>query len=178
MAMCEKCAALECENEVLRKRLAVYDKYGELLDNHLGALVQSATEKQRRFFNIVPGEKASINACSRLAEAQAAVNDRLFAQLVMLFELPLKTEQMQAKTENLRTRTAQVEADARLKGEKIKGLQADRALKEHQTQLIGAATRALERYANTGNMVDADFEVIDQLKEIGVKIPAKIQQKI
>ena len=50
-------------------------------------------------------------------------------------------------------------------------------LKERQAMLIEAATMVLERYAQTGNMVDADFEVIDQLKEIGVKIPARIAQK-
>ncbi|MDE2798665.1 MAG: hypothetical protein OXI94_08350 [Gemmatimonadota bacterium] len=84
---------------------------------------------------------------------------------------------MLAKTENIRTRTAQSEADTRLKEEKIKVSQADRNLKEQQARLLEAATLALERYARTGNLVDADFEVIDQLKEIGVKIPAKVSAK-
>ena len=65
----------------------------------------------------------------------------------------------------------------RLKEEKIKASQADRHLKESQARILEAATMVLERYANTGNMVEADFEIIDQLKQIGVKIPARIAQK-
>ena len=114
---------------------------------------------------------------ARFIKIQIAANDRIFAQLQALMELPLKLDQMKAKNANLTARTDLAATDNRLKEEKIKDLQAGRLLKESQARLLGAATMVLERYAQTGNMVDADFEVIDQLKQIGVKIPARITQK-
>ena len=68
-------------------------------------------------------EEISASSAARFLDSQAAANDKYFSQHQALFELPLKTEQMKAKTENIRTRTAQVEADTRLKEEKIKALQ-------------------------------------------------------
>ena len=176
MAICENCKDLERKVAVLRNRLAIFGKYDDLLKDRLEDVVLSTIEKQKKFFSLPSGQKANISN-SRLAEAQAEVSSRLFDQIVALSELPAKAEQMQAKTENTRTRTALAEADTRLKEEKIKGLQADRALKEEQARFLGAASLALARYANTGNMVEADFEVIDQLKQIGVKIPARLVGK-
>ena len=178
MATCEKCAALEREVEALRKRLAVYDKYRDLLkDSHLEGIVKKMMNVQGNLLNQKATKYAGINGLARLSEAQAAVSDRLFAQTLTLFELPAKAEQMQVRTDNIRTRTTNIEVDTQLKQEKVRALQADRELKERQAMLIEAATMVLERYAQTGNMVDADFEVIDQLKQIGVKIPARIAQK-
>ena len=104
-------------------------------------------------------------------------NDRLFTQHKALAELSLKIEQ-KAKTANITTRTALAEADTRLKEEKIKDLQAGRLLKEEQTRFLGVASLALERYAQTGNRVEADFEIIEQLKQIGVKIPARLPKNV
>ena len=178
MAACEKCADLEREVAALKKEKGELEAM--LRDKRLEALdvIAHNTEViQRRFLNKKATKYAGVNGLSRLTEAQVAVNDRLFSQYKFLFELPAKAEQMQAKTDNVKTRTANLKVDTRLKEEKIKSTQADRALKEHQTRLIEAATRVLERYARTGNMVEADFEVIDQLKEIGVKIPARLAGK-
>ena len=175
---CEKCAALEREVETLRKRLAVYDKYRDLLkDSHLEGIIKKMMNVQGNLLNQKATKYAGVNGLVRLSEAQAVVSDRLFDQIVTLSELPAKAEQMQAKTENTRTRTANLEVDIRLKEEKVKNMQADRSLKEQQTRLLEAATLVIERYAEMGNMVDADFEVIDQLKEIGVRIPAKVSAK-
>ena len=132
-------------------------------------------------FNTSHASKVAARAKSdedlRYAKTQLAVNDRLFAQNQALAELPLKIEQTKAKTANITTRTALAEADIRLKEEKTKGLQADRLLKEEQARFLGAASQVLELAAETGNMVDADFEIIDQLKQIGVKIPPRIAEK-
>ena len=178
MATCEKCVALEREVEALRKRLAVYDKYRDLLkDSHLEGIVKKMMNVQGNLLNQKTTKYAGINGLARLSEAQAAVSDRLFAQTLTLFELPAKAEQMQVRTDNIRTRTTNIEVDTQLKQEKVRALQADRELKERQAMLIAAATMVMERYAQTGNMVDADFEVTDQLKQIGVKIPARIAQK-
>ena len=175
MATCEKCAALEREVEALKK------EKGEL-----EAILHKARFKTLQTIAHNTGEAIAVSlnfkgvrtsSVARFVDSHIAANDRFFSQHLSLFELPQKTEQMQAKTENLRARTTLVEVDVRLKEEKIKALQADRGLKEQQARILEAATMVLERYVKTGNMVDADFEVIDQLKEIGFKIPAKVSTR-
>lgn len=107
-----------------------------------------------------------------------SANDRHFSQRQALAELPLKTEQTRAKIENTKARTAQVEVDTRLKEEKIKAMQADRSVKERQALLLEATALLMERYANGDIiMVDAVFMLIDQLKEVGYKIPARLPAK-
>ena len=173
MATCEKCAALEREVEALKKEKGELEA---ILHNNRFEILRTIAHNTGQAVTVslkTKGERAS----TRFIDSHIAANDSFFSQHMSLFELPQKTEQMQAKTENLRARTALVEVDARLKEEKIKALQADRGLKEQQARILEAATMVLERYAQTGNMVDADFEVIDQLKQIGVKIPARIAQK-
>ena len=173
MATCEKCVALEREVEALKKEKG---KLEAILHNNRFKTLQTIAHNTGEAVTVSLKTKGG-RASTRLIDSHIAANDRFFSQHMSLFELPQKTEQMQAKTENLRARTALVEVDARLKEEKIKALQADRHLKESQARILEAATLALEKYAKTGNMVDADFEVIDQLKEIGFKIPARITQK-
>ena len=169
---CERCAALERENEALKKRNGELE--GILQDRGFDALRTIASNTDAAISVALQSKSGDSH---KLLEAYMSANDRHFSQRQALAELPLKIEQTKAKTDNITTRTALAEADIRLKEEKIKGLQADRSLKEQQARLLEAATRVLERYANTGNMVDADFEVIDQLKEIGLKIPAKVSAK-
>ena len=183
---CETCESLahelaevKRENEQLRAILS---------DKSLEAMETAA------FKTSLAGEVAvEANSAKgvRYIKTQLAANDLIFAQHQALMELPLKLDQMKAKNANLTARTDLITTDKRLKTartdlaatdnrlkeEKIKDLQAGRLLKESQARLLGAATMVLERYAQTGNMVDADFEVIDQLKQIGVKIPARITQK-
>ncbi len=172
MATCEKCAALERENEALKERNGELEAI--LHDSGFDALRTIAYNTNAA---ISVALKSKGGRSTKFLDAYMSANDRHFSQRQALAELPAKTEQMKVKTENIRARTAQVEADTRLKEERIKALQADRGLKVQQARILEAATRVLERYANTGNMVDADFEVIDQLKQIGVKIPAKVSAK-
>ena len=174
MMACEKCAALERENEALRKDNAKLEAM--LHDDRLRRLRIIANSTSETILASLK-YKGSASSAARFLESHTAANDRWFSQHKALFELPLKTEQMKGKIENTRARTTNIEVDTQLKQEKVRALQADRELKERQAMLIEAATMVLERYAQTGNMVDADFEVIDQLKEIGFKIPARITQK-
>ena len=179
MATCEKCAALEREVEALRKRLAVYDKYRDLLkDSHLEGIVKKMMNVQGELLNQKATKYAGINGLARLSEAQAAVSDRLFAQTLTLFELPAKAEQMQVRMDNVRTRTANLEVDMRLKEEKIKDSQAGRLLKEQQARFLGAVSLVLERFARGDEMVEADFEVLGQLEQIGGKIPALLAKNL
>ena len=174
MATCEQCAALEREVEALKKEKGeleamLHDKRLKNLWTIAGSTSDSILASLKY--------KGSASSAARFLESHTAANDRWFSQHKALFELPLKTEQMKGKIDNTRARTTNIEVDTQLKQEKVRALQADRELKERQAMLIEAATMVLERYAQTGNMVDADFEVIDQLKQIGVKIPARIAQK-
>ena len=174
MATCERCAALEREVEALKKEKGkleaiLHDKRLKNLRTIAGSTSDSILASLKY--------KGSASSAARFLESHTAANDRWFSQHKALVELPLKTEQMKGKIDNTRARTTNIEVDTQLKQEKVRALQADRELKERQAMLIEAATMVLERYAQTGNMVDADFEVIDQLKQIGVKIPARIAQK-
>ena len=174
MATCEQCAALEREVEALKREKGeleamLHDKRLKNLRTIAGSTSDSILASLKY--------KGSASSAARFLESHTAANDRWFSQHKALFELPLKTEQMKGKIDNTRARTTNIEVDTQLKQEKVRALQADRELKERQAMLIEAATMVLERYAQTGNMVDADFEVIDQLKQIGVKIPARIAQK-
>ena len=164
---CEKCESLahelaevKRENEQLRTIMR---------DKSLEAMRIAA-------FNTSHASKVAARAKSdedlRYAKTQLVANDRLFAQHQALVESPLKTEQMKAKTENIKARTALAETDRRLKEEKIKDSQADRFLK----------SLVLELLAEKGNMVDADVVVLDQfvrlLKQSGVKIPVLLAKNL
>ena len=166
---CEKCESLahelaeaKRENEQLRAMLS---------DKGLEAIRPAAYNTSQAGTVAV---RAKSDESLRYIKTQVAVNDRIFTQHQALLELPLKPEQMRAKTGNINTRTALAEVEIQLKKEKIKRERVGRLLEEEQARFLGAASLALERYAETGNMVEADFEVIDQLKQIGYKIPAKI----
>ena len=119
----------------------------------------------------------SISNQARLLDSKTAALDRLFSQEQAIAEMPLKIEQTRVKIENSKARTALVEVDTQLKREKVEALRADRELKERQAMLIEAVTEVLKRYANGGDMVDADFEVIGELREIGLKFPARLTAK-
>ena len=174
MATCEKCAALERENEALRKDNAKLEAM--LHDDGLRRLLIIANSTSETILASLK-YKGSASSAARFLESHTAANDRWFSQRKALFELPLKTEQMKGKIENTRARTTNIEVDTQLKQEKVRALQADRELKERQAMLIEAVTEVLKRYANGGDMVDADFEVIGELREIGLKFPAKLPAK-
>ena len=118
----------------------------------------------------VPKTDLTISNKAKLLESRSTALDRLFSQEQAIAEMPLKIEQTRVKIENTKARTALVEVDTQLKREKVEALRADR-------ELVEAATEVLKRYANGGDMVEADFVVIDQLKEIGLKIPKKLPAK-
>ena len=171
---CEKCAALERENEALRKDNAKLEAM--LHDDRLRRLRIIANSTSETILASLK-YKGSASSAARFLESHTAANDRWFSQHKALFELPLKTEQMKGKIENTRARTTNIEVDTQLKQEKVRALQADRELKERQAMLIEAVTEVLKRYANGGDMVDADFEVIGELREIGLKFPARLTAK-
>ena len=170
---CETCESLahelaevKRENEQLRAILS--DK--SLEEMRLAAYNTSQAGK------VAAGAKSDVSL--RYTKTQLAVYDRLFAQHQALMELPLKFKQMKAKIANLTGRTDLDTTDNRLKEEKIKDMQAGRLLKEQQARFLGAVSLVLERFARGDEMVEADFEVLGQLEQIGGKIPALLAKNL
>ena len=114
----------------------------------------------------------------RYIKTQILANNLIFAQCQALVEFPLKLDQMKAKTVNITARTDLTTTDKLLKEEKIKDSQAGRHLKESQARLLGAVSLVLERFARGDEMVEADFEVLGHLEQIGGKIPALLAKNL
>ena len=91
-----------------------------------------------------------------------------------LIEIEEKTENIKAQRGLIQGRTAQAKLNQLLTQEKIKKMQLENAEREAMIELYAAAVDAVERLG-TGNMVEADFEVLDSLKQIGVKIPKNLK---
>ena len=106
--------------------------------------------------------------------------DEISARLKLL-PLRAKLKEIEARTENLNEqkgliqgRTAQTKLNQLLTQEKIRKLQLENAAQEAMIELYAAAVDAVGRLG-TGQMVEADFVVLDSLKQIGVKIPKKLK---
>ena len=89
--------------------------------------------------------------------------------------------QVQEKIAEVKARTKKIEAQIGLIGEqeKLAALKVEKQELENQEkramiQLYLAAVEAVERIG-AGQAVEADFEVIDNLKQMGVKISPKIK---
>ena len=170
---CEACESLahelaEAKRENEQLRAIMSDKSLEAMQT--AAFITSQASKV--------AVKAKSDEALRYTKTQLAVNDRLFAQHQALVELPLKLEQMKAKNANLTSRTDLNTTDNRLKEEKIKDMQAGRLLKEQQARFLGAVSLVLERFARGDELVEADFEVLGQLEQIGGKIPALLAKNL
>ena len=172
-SQCETCESLahelaevKRENEQLRAILS--DK--SLEEMRIAAYNTSQAGK------VAAGAKSDV--ALRYTKTQLAVYDRLFAQHQALVEFPLKLEHMKAKIANLTSRTDLDTTEKRLKEEKIKDLQAGRLLKEQQDRFLEAVSLVLERFARGDEMVEADFEVLDHLEQIGGKIPALLAKNL
>ena len=85
-----------------------------------------------------------------------------------------KMAEVEARTESYKARKKLTEAQTKateLKAEKM-ALEIER--EQVLIALCAKGIKALERLGN-GQMMDADFEIIENLKQIGVKIPPKIK---
>ena len=168
------CAALEREVEALKRERA---ELAAMIHGSRVKVLRVVSESTVQLIDGVSKTNLSISNQARLLDSKTAALDRLFSQEQAIAEMPLKIEQTRVKIENSKARTALVEVDTQLKREKVEALRADRELKERQAMLIEAVTEVLKRYANGGDMVDADFEVIGELREIGLKFPARLTAK-
>ena len=173
-SQCEKCAALEREVAALKRERA---ELAAMVHSGRVKVLRVVSDELTHLIDGVPKTDLSISNKAKLLESRSTALGRLFSQEQAIAEMPLKIEHARVKIENTKARTALAEADTQLKREKVEVLRADRLLKEQQARLLEAAAQVLERYANGGDMVEADFEVIGELREIGLKFPAKLPAK-
>ena len=113
-------------------------------------------------------------------EREVKVKDEIEARLKLLplraklIEIEEKTENIKAQRGLIQGRTAQAKLNQLLTQEKIKKMQLENAEREAKIALYQTAIEAVERLG-AGQAVEADFEVLDNLKQMGVKIPPKIK---
>ena len=90
--------------------------------------------------------------------------------------LPARAEmaESKARTEKIEAQMGLIEAQKKMVELKAEKLALENKEKRALIQLYQTAIEAVERLG-AGQAVEADFEVIDNLKQIGVKIPPKIK---
>ena len=141
-----------------------------------------ARERADRFASKAAGDfdETALRLDTLYREDEVNAKDELSARLKLL-PLGTKLKEIEARTENLKEqktliqgRTAQAHLNQRLTQEKIKKVQLENMEREAMIALYTAAVDAIERLG-TGQMIEADFEVLDSLKQIGVKIPKKLK---
>ena len=106
--------------------------------------------------------------------------DKLSAR-TRLLPLRAKIAEVEERTENIKVqrglinaRTGQALLNQHLTRQKIRKMELENEEQEEMIELYRAAVDAIER-VGTGQMVKADFVVLDSLKQIGVKIPKKLK---
>ncbi|MXZ00004.1 hypothetical protein F4Y93_04910 [Candidatus Poribacteria bacterium] len=106
--------------------------------------------------------------------------DEISARLKLL-PLRAKLKEIEARTANFKeqkaligARTGQAVLNQHLTRQKIRKMELENEEREAMIELYRAAVDVLER-VGTGQMVEADFVVLDSLKQIGVKIPKKLK---
>ena len=99
------------------------------------------------------------------AEVRARIN---------LLPMRAKIDEAKARTEKIKIQTELTEAQKKMTEAKTEKIALENEEKREMIQLYQAAIQAVERLG-AGQAVEADFEVIDQLKEIGVRISPKIK---
>ena len=99
------------------------------------------------------------------AEIRARIN---------LLPMQAKIAEAKARTENIKAQRGLIEAQKKMVELKAEKLALENKEKRALIQLYQTAIEAVERLG-AGQAVEADFEVMDNLKQMGVKIPPKIK---
>ena len=85
-----------------------------------------------------------------------------------------KIAETKARTGNIKAQRGLIEAQKKMVELKAEKLALENKEKRAMIQLYQTAQQAAERLV-AGQAVEADFEVLDNLKQMGVKIPPKIK---
>ena len=112
---CERCESLAHELAEVKQE---NEQLRAILSNESFEAMQTAASNTSLAGEVAVQVKSAKGA--RYIKIQLAANDRIFAQRQALMELPLKLDQMKAKTANLTSRTDLNTTEDRLKEEKIK----------------------------------------------------------
>ena len=93
---------------------------------------------------------------------------------INLLPMQVKIAEGMARTEKIEAQMGLIETQKKLGKLKAEKQELENQEKWAMIQLYQTAQQAVERLA-AGQAVEADFEVIGNLKQIGVKIPPKIK---
>ena len=100
------------------------------------------------------------------AEIRARIN---------LLPILAKIAETKARTEKIKAQMGLIEMQKKLAALKVEKQELENQEKRAMIQLYLTAVEAVERIG-AGQAVEVDFEVIDNLKKIGVRIPPKIKR--
>ena len=167
---CEKCAALEREIEALKKECPRC----HILENQLWE-----SSEILRVERIARGERDGFGDYDELVNRFASVYQDMesgaeIRARINLLPMQAKIAEAKARTENIKAQRGLIEAQKKMVELKAEKLALENKEKRAMIQLYQTAQQAVERLG-VGQAVEADFEVIDNLKQIGVKIPPKIK---
>ena len=141
-----------------------------------------ARERADRFVSKASGDfdETALRLDTLYRERGVTETDEISARLKLL-PVRAKLAEIEARTENLKAQKGLIEGRAEqtilnqhLTRQKIRKMELENEGREAMIELYRAATDAVERLG-TGQMIKADFEVLDNLKQMGVKIPKKLK---
>ena len=166
---CERCAALEREVAALKNRLWEASELlrQERADREGCEIAADFNNTASRLDTLYrePGVKAKDEIEGRI---------KLLPLRAKLVEIEARTENIKAQRGLIDARAEQAVLNQRLTRQKIRKMELENEEREAMIALYRAATDAVER-VGTGQMIEADFIVLDSLKQIGVKIPKKLK---
>ena len=141
-----------------------------------------ARERADRFASKASGDfdETALRLDTLYRERGVTETDEIAAR-TRLLPLRAKLVEVEARTENLKAQKGLIDARAEqtilnqhLTRQKIRKMELENEEREAMIELYRAAVDAVERLG-TGQMIEADFEVLESLKQIGVKIPKKLK---
>ena len=164
---CPRCH--ELENEVRQLKKKVWQAENKFLE---------CSEILRRE-RIDRGERDAFGDYDELVNRFASVyrdmdpGDEIRARINLL-PVRAKMAEAEARTASYKARKELTEAQTKVTEKKAEKMALEIERERVLIALCAKGTEALERFGN-GQMIEADFEVVDSLKQIGVKIPPKIK---
>lgn len=164
---CPHCHELENEVRQLKnKARQAENKFMECSKMLRGERIERADRDGFEDYDELANRFASIyRDMDEGAEIRARIN---------LLPIQAKIAETKARTEKIGAQMGLIGEQEKLAALKVEKQELENQEKRAMIQLFLAAVEAVERIG-AGQAVEADFEVLDNLKQIGVKIPPKIK---
>ena len=160
MAKCENCAALERQVAALENR--VWEVSAELERERIA---RGERDSFGDYYELVNRFASVYRDMDEGAEIRARIN---------LLPMQGKMAETKARTDKIEAQIGLVESQKKMAELKAEKLDLENQEKRAMIELCQTAQQAIERFS-AGQAVETDYEVIDNLKQIGVKIPPKIK---